>query len=109
MLAKLIVTANTREEAIKRMKYSIEEFIIIGVPNTLEFGLKVMDDPDFLRGSYNTNYIHEYHHRVKQQISQKTTHIAAAMATHLFINKKETNINVSRINNTYSRWKKRRL
>lgn len=109
MLAKLIVTANTREEAIKRMKYSIEEFIITGVPTTLGFGLTVMDDPDFLRGSYNTNYIHEYRDRVKKQISQKTTHIAAAMATHLFINKKENKINEARINNTFSQWKKRRL
>jgi len=109
MLAKLIVTGGTREEAIIRMKYSIEEFIIMGVPNTLQFGHSVMNDSDFINGSYNTNYIQECSTKIDKQTSERTTRLAAAMASHLFMNKKENQIIKDSKNNTFSQWKKRRL
>ena len=57
MIAKLIVSAPTRDEAIKRMKRSLEEFVIEGIKTTIPYHLQLMDDPGFLSGEFNTQYL----------------------------------------------------
>jgi acetyl-CoA carboxylase biotin carboxylase subunit len=57
MIGKLIVSAPTREEAIKRMKRSLEEFIIEGVKTTIPYHLQLMDDEGFKTGEFNTHYL----------------------------------------------------
>ncbi len=59
MIAKLIVSAPTREEAIKRMKRSLEEFVIEGVKTSIPYHLQLMDDPGFQKGEFNTQYLEE--------------------------------------------------
>jgi acetyl-CoA carboxylase biotin carboxylase subunit len=60
MIGKLIVSAPTREEAIKRMKRSLEEFIIEGVKTTIPYHLQLMDDENFKKGEFNTHYLEEF-------------------------------------------------
>lgn len=60
MIGKLIVSAPTREEAIKRMKRSLEEFIIEGVKTTIPYHLQLMDDENFKKGTFNTKYLEEF-------------------------------------------------
>jgi len=57
LLAKLISFANTREEAIAKMKRALEEFVIEGVPTTIPFHLKMMNNPDFINGNIDTKYL----------------------------------------------------
>lgn len=57
MIAKLIVTAPTREEAVKKMKRALQEFVIEGVKTTIPFHLKLMDDPGFNSGKFTTKYL----------------------------------------------------
>jgi acetyl-CoA carboxylase, biotin carboxylase subunit len=57
MIAKLIVTAPTRERAIKKMKRALQEFVIEGVKTTIPFHIKLMDDPGFLSGNFTTKYL----------------------------------------------------
>lgn len=57
MIAKLIVTAPTRPEAIKKMKRALQEFIIEGVKTTIPFHLKLMDDAGFNSGNFTTKYL----------------------------------------------------
>ena len=57
MIAKLIVKANTREEAIERMKRALNEFIVEGIDTTIPFHLKVLDNEDFKKGKIFTNFI----------------------------------------------------
>ncbi|MEX0593317.1 MAG: acetyl-CoA carboxylase biotin carboxylase subunit [Balneolaceae bacterium] len=57
MIAKLIVSAPTREEAIQRMKRALEEFIVEGIHTTIPYHLQLMDDPNFLSGDFNTHYL----------------------------------------------------
>tara|TARA_Y100001935_G_scaffold224416_1_gene200715 strand:- start:122613 stop:123965 length:1353 start_codon:yes stop_codon:yes gene_type:complete len=57
MIAKLIVTANTREEAINRMRRALQEFIIEGVKTTIPYHIQLMDDPNFNKGSVSTKYL----------------------------------------------------
>jgi acetyl-CoA carboxylase biotin carboxylase subunit len=59
LIAKLIVHAETREEAIKRMQRALSEFVIEGVKTTIPFHLKVLSNPDFQKGEYSTKFIEE--------------------------------------------------
>jgi acetyl-CoA carboxylase biotin carboxylase subunit len=57
MIAKLIVSAPTRPEAINRMKRALEEFVIEGVKTTIPYHLQLMNDPGFISGDFNTQYL----------------------------------------------------
>ncbi len=57
MIAKLIVTAPTRELAIRKMKRALQEFIIEGVKTTIPYHIQLMDDPNFNSGSVTTKYL----------------------------------------------------
>ncbi|MGO2357642.1 acetyl-CoA carboxylase biotin carboxylase subunit [Mesonia sp.] len=60
MIAKLITTAQTREEAINKMKRSLDEFIIEGVKTTIPFHRQLMDHPDYLAGNYTTKFMEDF-------------------------------------------------
>jgi len=57
MIAKLIVTAQSREECIVRMKRALDEFIIEGVKTTIPFHKKLMQDKTFKSGEFTTNFL----------------------------------------------------
>lgn len=59
MIAKVIAHGNDRKEAIVRMKRALEEFEIGGIKTTRDFHLKVMEHPKFIKGKFNTNFIHD--------------------------------------------------
>ena len=57
MIAKLITVAQTRKEAIAKMKRALEEFIIEGIKTTIPFQQKILNDERFIKGVYNTSFI----------------------------------------------------
>jgi acetyl-CoA carboxylase biotin carboxylase subunit len=57
MIAKLITTAQTREEAINKMKRALDEFVIEGIKTTIPFHRQLMDDPDYVAGNYTTAFM----------------------------------------------------
>ncbi len=60
MIAKIISTAQTREEAINKMKRALDEFIIEGVKTTIPFHRKLMDDPSYNDGNYTTRFMEDF-------------------------------------------------
>jgi acetyl-CoA carboxylase biotin carboxylase subunit len=60
LLAKLIVWAPTRDEAIARGKRALIEYEIVGTPTTIPFHLRLLENPTFLRGGVYTNYLAEH-------------------------------------------------
>ncbi|GAK01022.1 LOW QUALITY PROTEIN: biotin carboxylase of acetyl-CoA carboxylase [Geomicrobium sp. JCM 19055] len=56
MVAKLIVHASTRDEAIARMKRALSEFVIEGVDTTVPFHLNLMDHDVFKSGEFDTSF-----------------------------------------------------
>ncbi len=60
MIAKLIVTAQTREEAINKMKRALDEFIIEGIKTTIPFHRQLMDHPDYVDGNYTTKFMEDF-------------------------------------------------
>ncbi len=57
MIGKLIVSAQTREEALIKMKRALEETVIEGIKTTIPFHLKMMDDEAFKSGNFTTKYL----------------------------------------------------
>lgn len=60
MVAKLITFADTREEAIAKMKRALDEFVVEGVHTTIPFHLKLMDHEVFKSGDFNTKFLEIY-------------------------------------------------
>lgn len=60
MIAKLITTAQTREEAIHKMKRALDEFVIEGIKTTIPFHRQLMEHPDYLAGNYTTKFMEDF-------------------------------------------------
>ena len=60
MIAKLIVTAQTREEAIAKMKRALDEFVVEGIKTTIPFHKQLMEHPDYIAGNYTTKFMEDF-------------------------------------------------
>ncbi len=60
MIAKLITTAQSREEAISKMKRALGEFVVEGVKTTIPFHLQLMDNEQYLAGNYTTKFMEDF-------------------------------------------------
>ena len=60
MIAKLITTAQSRQEAINKMRRALDEFVIEGVNTTIPFHRKLMDHPDYISGNYTTKFMDSF-------------------------------------------------
>jgi len=57
MIAKLIVHAETREDAIRRMSRALDEYIIEGIKTTIFFQKRIMANKDFIEGNIDTSFL----------------------------------------------------
>jgi len=60
LLAKLIVSGNTREEALVRSRYALDSFVIEGVSTTIQLLLEIVQNESFKRGDIDTNFIERF-------------------------------------------------
>lgn len=60
MIAKLIVSAQSREEVLVRMKRALEEFVIEGIKTTIPFHIKLMSDEGFKSGDFTTKFLEDF-------------------------------------------------
>jgi acetyl-CoA carboxylase biotin carboxylase subunit len=60
MIAKLIVSAQTREEAIVKMERALSEFIIEGVKTTIPLHIQLMKDKNFREGNFTTKFMESF-------------------------------------------------
>jgi len=67
MIAKLITTAQTREEAISKMKRALDEFVIEGIQTTIPFHRQLMDHPDYIAGNYTTKFMEDFQMEVADE------------------------------------------
>jgi acetyl-CoA carboxylase biotin carboxylase subunit len=56
----VITVAQTREEAIMKMRRALREFVIEGVKTTIPFHRKLLKDPDFISGNYTTKFMETF-------------------------------------------------
>lgn len=57
LVAKLIAYGSDRAEAIARMRRALDMFVIEGIHTTIPLHQRIMNDPDFIAGDFNTSYL----------------------------------------------------
>ena len=57
MISKLIVVAQTREEAILKMRRALDEYIVAGIKTTIPFHQQLMHHPKFMEGDFTTKFM----------------------------------------------------
>ncbi len=73
MIAKLIVTGKDRREAMDRMNRALNEYMITGVKTTISFQQAIMQDPNFRRGVYSTNFVEQLLGGARRELIEEKT------------------------------------
>jgi acetyl-CoA carboxylase biotin carboxylase subunit len=63
MVAKLIVRAKTREEALNKMERALSEFVVEGIKTTIPFHLKLMRNEQFRAGNFTTKFLETFDYK----------------------------------------------
>ncbi len=111
MIAKLVVHAKTREDAIRKMTWAIDEYTIVGVETTLAFCSFVINHEAFANASFTTKFVETYFDPEKLYAPDETDtdlfEVAAMIAGQQLIDNKIKNTPVS--STEMSRWRLRKL
>jgi len=114
MIAKLIATGATREEAIEKMIRAIDEYDVTGVQTTLSFGRFVMEHPAFRSGQFDTHFVGRYFtpDKLLHQSNSTEARLAAVLAAYLLSSEKAPGKDADEgadSGGQRSRWKENRL
>jgi len=60
LIAKLIAHGKTRDEALRKLRRALDEFIVEGIPTTIDFYKQVLDHEVFVSGEYDTSFVERY-------------------------------------------------
>ena len=60
LVAKLIVHAPTRGDAVNRMRRALDEFAIVGIQTTIPLHQRIVDDPRFQAGDYTIHWLERF-------------------------------------------------
>lgn len=106
MIAKLIVHAGSRQEAIDRLKRAISDYHISGIATTLPFGTFVMNHPAFISADFDTRFIENYFkpEMLHAEPNEAELQVAAIIAAQLMQKKPATAATASSANTTEQRW-----
>ncbi len=104
LIAKLLVWAPTRQEAIVRMKRALGEYTIRGIKTSIPFHILVMNNPRFVAGDYDTTFIDSVLGKI---IYRKQYHDVAAISSVIgrILGEKRTTISKSRKESGVNPWK----
>lgn len=108
MISKLIVWAQNRPEAIKRMKRALYEYKITGVKTSLKFLERIIDSEDFKSGNYDTTFIEKNHDKLlaDDQCERECQDMVIIAVYFDFINRMNKVIPSKELNPAKNRWKK---
>jgi acetyl-CoA carboxylase, biotin carboxylase subunit len=77
LIAKLISHGKDRAEAIMRMRRALEMFIVEGIYTTIPLHRRIMDDPDFLAGNFDTKFMERFLARLNEERAQMAAEVTA--------------------------------
>lgn len=75
LIAKLIVHARNRTEAINRLKRALHEFVIEGIKTTIPFHQQVIQTPEFIEGDFDTHFLENIYDKIKDQIETEESRL----------------------------------
>ena len=60
MISKLIAHGSDRDDAIRKMRWALSEFIVDGVDTNIDFQLEIIKQPEFLSGNYDNGFLNRF-------------------------------------------------
>lgn len=107
MISKLIVWGESREEAIMRMRRTLDEYKISGVKTSISFLKSIMETPDFVDGNYNTHFIEQNLEFLlsKRKCDKKCEDIAMISAFIEYLNKLKKIQPTTQFDVYFNKWK----
>ncbi|HLT00137.1 MAG TPA: ATP-grasp domain-containing protein, partial [Acholeplasma sp.] len=72
MLGKLIVFAPTRKDAIRKMRFALEQLVIEGITTNIEYQYAIMHAPDFIKGTYDTGFIAKFNGLIQGEFDEES-------------------------------------
>src|SRR6201994_4946452 len=75
LIAKLIVHGKDREEALARMSRALEMFVVEGIHTTIPLHRKILEDPEFREGNFDTKFMERFFEREKLRREQIVAHV----------------------------------
>jgi acetyl-CoA carboxylase biotin carboxylase subunit len=60
LVAKLIVHAPTRADAIGRLRRALDEFVVVGIQTTIPLHQRIVEDVEFQRGDYTIHWLEDF-------------------------------------------------
>jgi acetyl-CoA carboxylase biotin carboxylase subunit len=84
LLSKIISWGKSREEAIRRLKIALNETIISGIKTNIPFHRALLENEDFIRGEYDTNFLKRFSYR-KKDVPEEAV---VAVGVYAFMKKK---------------------
>lgn len=70
MIGKLIAVGKDRTDALNKMARALSEFMVTGIKTTIPFELAILQDPDFRRGHYTTNFVERFLGGARRELIQ---------------------------------------
>ena len=67
MISKLIAHGSDRDDAIRKMRWALSEFIVDGVDTNIDFQLDLIKRPEFISGSYDIGFLNRYMEKNKKK------------------------------------------
>ncbi|MFA6438345.1 MAG: acetyl-CoA carboxylase biotin carboxylase subunit [Bacteriovoracaceae bacterium] len=108
MIAKLVVHGRTRDEAIERMKRALREYKINGVKTTIPFCELVMYHPEFVKGTYDINFVAKHYLAPDSKLDQQESEaVAASFVSALSQGRSGSSVSSIQRNPLRSQWKRR--
>lgn len=110
MISKLVTHGKDRAEAIQRMVRACEDYAIVGVKTTLDFGKYVMQHPAFISGDFDTHFVGK-HYKVEDLTKQnkEEEEMGALVLAQLLENKKSAARVSTTAGSAQSKWKTNRI
>ncbi|MFB6262124.1 MAG: acetyl/propionyl/methylcrotonyl-CoA carboxylase subunit alpha [Bradymonadaceae bacterium] len=86
LVSKLVTWGGDREHAIRRMRRCLDEYVVSGLTTNLDFHEEVLEHPDFLDGTYDTEFVPDYMEQrdadTEAELDGEVAEIAAVLAAH---------------------------
>jgi len=105
LIAKLLVWAPTRREAIERMKRALSEYQIRGIKTSIPFHQLVMDNSKFIVGDYDTTFIDKILGKIEYKKQNYEIAAIAAVIAKTLQEEKSTSVSAKSSQSTISPWK----
>ncbi len=71
MIGKLITFGKDRREAMDKMSRALSEYMITGIKTTISFQQAILQDPNFRRGVYSTNFIEQLFSGARRELIEE--------------------------------------